>query len=120
MSKEEKEQKSLASCREAIRPLSQELVETLAHGIAGTDKAKFDQALNEMKLDDATREKLIIELRMRPGMAATQREQLIVKCFRSKVNALRSLGLRVLRTALEEVLPVGFLEEVGLCKDSEV
>merc|ERR1712216_460835 len=57
------------------------------------------------------------ELEIRPYVKADQAAKLIAKGFKTKVNALRSLGLKVLRTALEELLPAGFFESLSSLAD---
>mmetsp|Transcript_137871 Transcript_137871/g.384440 ORF Transcript_137871/g.384440 Transcript_137871/m.384440 type:complete len:1003 (+) Transcript_137871:61-3069(+) len=110
----------LEAGRKAIRAFSPAIQEHLAQSISSPDKAKFDQALNEMKLDDETRKNILQELRIRPGVAATQVEHLVAKGFKARVNALRSLGLRVLRAALQAELPEGTLERLTVSsKDDE-
>merc|ERR1712048_621165 len=100
---QEKEEKSIGMCREAIRCFSPELKEFLMRSLVGEDKASLDTALNDLKIDDETRRQLAEELRFRPGIPEKQKEQLIAKCFKGQVNKLRSLGLRALRVALGEL-----------------
>mmetsp|Transcript_113432 Transcript_113432/g.315866 ORF Transcript_113432/g.315866 Transcript_113432/m.315866 type:complete len:1092 (-) Transcript_113432:80-3355(-) len=106
----EKMDKAMDAGSRVICSFSLELQQQLARGIAVSDGSSFDQTLNGLKLDDSTRENLRQELIIRPGVPALQVEQLIAKCFRSKVNTLRSLGLRKLRAALEQALPEGSLD----------
>jgi len=108
--KQTKEEKNLEICRKAVDPFSVQLKQTLMRSILL--ESKFDQALNELKIDEETRKSIHIELRIRPGMAASQKEQLIAKHFRGKVNQLRSLGIRILRTVLQEVLPADAMAAV--------
>jgi len=91
--------------RGTILSFSQALQEQLARGLAAGDKATLDSSLNMLRMDSATRGILLRELQVRPGMAASQLEQLVTKAFKTKVNMLRSVGLRVIRTVLEDAMP---------------
>jgi len=105
--KADKADKATNAGSQVICSFSPELQRQLASGVAGSDGSGFDQALNALKLDDTTRENIRQELMIRPAVNPLQAEQLIAKSFRGKVNTLRSLGLRKLRTALEAALPDG-------------
>jgi len=84
-----------------LQAFSLALKEQLARGLVCKTPG-FDQTLNSLKVDDATRALLHQELHIRPGINAVQVERLIVKAFRGKVNKLRSLGPRALRDVLSE------------------
>lgn len=98
---------------QVIATFSPALQELLARELASCDKAKFDQALNKLELDDATSKQLHEELMIRPGVDAKQVERQVAKHFKGKVNILRSLGLQALCAALKEVLPSDILDELG-------
>mmetsp|Transcript_29522 Transcript_29522/g.68726 ORF Transcript_29522/g.68726 Transcript_29522/m.68726 type:complete len:160 (-) Transcript_29522:153-632(-) len=95
--------------RKAFQTLSPALQATLQAGLLdGPEKSqtRFDDALNALKLDIPTRDALLRDLKKEsPALAPAQAEQLIVRCFRRKVNTLRCLGQKVLRSLLSEAFP---------------
>merc|ERR1712150_278186 len=99
-------------CWNAIHSFSLELQESLMHGLIGNDKSKFDLVLNALKIDVATRNNILLELKVRPGVPVLQVEQLITKAFKVKVNTLRSLGLRMIQSVLADLQPT---DNVGKC-----
>merc|ERR1712023_265018 len=92
--------------RKTIKALSRPLQELLSKGLSEGDKTRFDKALNALELDEATKTTLLAEVRKEaPGLAASQAEKLMKRCFRRKVNTLRCLGQATLIKIVEEVVP---------------
>jgi len=97
-----KEEKALQNCRKVVQCFSPELQTALACGVSASSKGSFDGTLNNLKIDSATSKRITKELLIRPGIDAAQQEKMIAKCFKGKVNSLRSIGVQTLRAVLQE------------------
>jgi len=94
----------LELARKALQTLSVDLQGSLAQRLATGDRLRFGRALNSLKLDDATRNALILNVK-REMPALKQPELLTRRCFRRQVNSLRCLGESATLSVLDEVLP---------------
>lgn len=90
--------------RKVLQTLSVDLQSSLAQRLATGDRLRFGRALNSLKLDDATRNALILNVK-REMPALKQPELLTRRCFRRQVNSLRCLGESATLSVLDEVLP---------------
>eukprot|EP00933_Yihiella_yeosuensis_P000568 TRINITY_DN100891_c0_g1_i1.p1 TRINITY_DN100891_c0_g1~~TRINITY_DN100891_c0_g1_i1.p1 ORF type:complete len:155 (-),score=19.96 TRINITY_DN100891_c0_g1_i1:120-584(-) len=69
------------------------------------DKTRFNSTLNDLKIDDETRKILLAAIKQdQPALPGKQAEFIVKRCFRRKVNSLRSLGERACLVALCEAL----------------
>eukprot|EP00747_Dinoflagellata_sp_TGD_P190452 gnl/TRDRNA2_/TRDRNA2_52257_c0_seq2.p2 gnl/TRDRNA2_/TRDRNA2_52257_c0~~gnl/TRDRNA2_/TRDRNA2_52257_c0_seq2.p2 ORF type:complete len:196 (-),score=40.84 gnl/TRDRNA2_/TRDRNA2_52257_c0_seq2:132-719(-) len=92
--------------RKSLKTLSPAVQAKLASGLAVPAKSRFDDALNALRLDEATREAVVSELRREvPALSTDKAAELVSRCFRRKVNTLRCLGQQILLGILDEVLP---------------
>lgn len=96
----------IAIARKALSTLSKNLQEQLCCGLRVKDKTCFDVALNRLSMDDRTRDDLVQEVkRDAPLIKAVDATHLATRCFRRKVNTLRSIGKKVLVSLLDELCP---------------